>query len=257
MSTLALAIRQGRYEMRAFWRNPAAAFFTFVFPLMFLFIFNVIFGDDEIEVFGNDVSASTFYIPAIVAFSVISACYSNIAIGVAFARDRGLLKRIRGTPLPAAAFLGGRIIQAVVVAIILVGIVLAAGALFYGVEIPADRMLALIVVLIVGASAFCALGLAVTAIIPNADASPAVVNATILPLLFISNVFIPTANSPAWLVNLASFFPVVHFAESLHRVFSPFETGSGFDLKSLAVMAAWGALGAVLAMRFFTWEPRR
>jgi ABC-2 type transport system permease protein len=257
LNTASLTLRQARYEMRAFWRNPAAAFFTFVFPLMFLVIFNVVFGNVEFGIPGGEVDASTFYVPAILAFSVIGACYTNIAIGVAFARQQGVLKRVRGTPLPPVAFLSGRILQAIGVALILVVIVLAAGAAFYGVEIPEDRLPALVVVLIVGAASFCALGLAVTAIIPNADAAPAVVNATILPLLFISDIFIPTSDAPEWLTGFASLFPVVHFAEALHRVFNPFETGNGFDAKNLLVMAAWGVAGVALALRFFSWEPKR
>jgi ABC-2 type transport system permease protein len=258
MSVVALVLRQARYDNRAFWRNPAAAFFTCVFPLMFLVIFNVIFGDDEFEVAGGRVDPSTFYVPGIVALSVISACYTNIAIGVAFARDRGVLKRLRGTPLPALAFFLGRIIQATFVSILLVIIVTVAGVVLYGVEAPSSEQLpAFVLSLVVGAAAFCALGLAVTALIPNADAAPAVVNATILPLLFISNVFIPTANAPAWLTDFATLFPVVHFTESLHSAFSPFETGSGFEAKRLVVMAIWGVLGVVASLRFFSWEPRK
>jgi ABC-2 type transport system permease protein len=257
MNMVALTLREARYDMRAFWRNPAAAFFTFVFPLMFLVIFNLVFGDETLDVEGGEIDTSTFYVPAIVALSVISACYTNIAIGIAFARDRGILKRVRGTPLPALSFLLGRILQATLVAIILVAIVLALGVLFYGVDLPGKQFPAFCVTLIVGAATFCALGLAVTAMIPNADAAPAVVNASILPLLFISNVFIPTENAPQWLNDFASIFPVAHFASALHSTFNPFETGTGFDIKALAVIAAWGVLGIVLAARFFSWEPRR
>jgi ABC-2 type transport system permease protein len=257
VSDAALTLRQARYEMRAFWRNPAAAFFTFVFPLMFLVIFNSVFGNEEFGLQGRDVSASTFYIPAILAFSVISACYTNIAIGVSFSRDRGLLKRVRGTPLPPAAFVGGRILQAIGVTVILVVIVLAAGILAYSVDLDSEKIPALAVTLVIGAGAFCALGLAVTAIVPNADASPAVVNASILPLLFISDIFIPTSDAPDWLRDFASLFPVAHFASALHTIFNPFDPGSGFEAKALAVIAAWGVLGVALTLRFFSWEPRK
>lgn len=252
-----LTLRQTRYEMLAFRRNPASVFFTFIFPLMFLVIFNLVFGDENIEVEGGLIDTSTFYVPGIVGLSVISACYTNIAMSVSFARDRGQLKRVRGTPLPAIAFLGGRILQATASAVLLVALVLAMGVVFYGVEPPGDRTPAFIVTLLVGAMTFCALGLAVTAVIPNADAAPAVVNASVLPLLFISNIFIPTSNAPEWLNDFASFFPVVHFASGLHRAFDPFVTGSGFDAKDLIVMALWGLAGVAVAVRWFSWEPRR
>jgi ABC-2 type transport system permease protein len=257
MRILLLGMRQARYEMLAFWRNPAAAFFTFVFPLMFLFIFNSVFGDGEIPVPGGEVDTSTFYVPAILAFSVISSTYTNIAMTVVFTRDEGLLKRLRGTPLPALSYIIGRILQAIGVTLILVVIVLAAGILLYGAELEAEKVPWLILTLLVGSACFCALGLAITGFVPNADAAPAVINASILPLLFISNVFIPTANSPAWMNDLASVFPVLHFADSLIAAFNPFESGSGFDVTHLLVMAGWGIVGTVVALRYFSWEPRK
>ena len=257
MSNITLTLRQTRFELLAFSRNPAAVFFTFVFPLMFLVIFNLVFGDRDIEVRGGTVDTSTFYVPAIIALSVISACYTNIAMSVSFARERGQLKRIRGTPLPPAAFFIGRILQATVISVIIVAIVLAIGVIFYGVDLPNEQAPAFLIALFLGAATFCSLGIAVTALIPNADAAPAIVNASALPLLFISDVFIPTETAPTWLQDFAALFPVVHFADALHAAFDPFATGSGFDLEGLAVLIAWGLLGLALAVRFFSWEPRR
>ncbi len=257
MNTLRLGILQARYDMRAFWRNPVAAFFTFVFPVMFLFIFNSVLGDGEIPVPGGEVDTSTFYVPAILAFSVISATYTNISMTIVFSRDFGLLKRIRGTPMPSLSYFIGRILQAIGVTFILVVIVITAGVVVYGAELEAEKVPWLILTLVAGSACFCSLGLAITGFVPNADAGPAVVNASILPLLFISNVFIPTADSPAWMNDLASLFPVSHFANSLIAAFNPFEDGSGFNLKSLLVMVGWGVFGVAVSMRKFTWEPRK
>jgi ABC-2 type transport system permease protein len=257
MKTLALALKQARYADRSFWRNPAAAFFTFIFPLMFLVIFNLVFGHNKIDVPGGQVDTSTFYVPAILALSVINACYTGLSQLVANARDEGLLKRLRGTPMPPASYLAGRILHSVWLTFLLVILVVGAGGLFYDVHFPSDKLPALVLALIFGASAFCSLGLAVTGLIPNADAAPAVINATILPLLFISNVFIPTENSPHWLTDVASVFPIVHLADALHDVFSPFTTGSGIEVKHLAVLGAWCAIGIVASLRTFSWEPRK
>lgn len=258
MSAAAVVLRQIGFEQRAFWRNPPAAFFTVVFPLMFLFIFNVLFGNEEVTLpTGESASGSTFFIPAIVTFSVISACYTNIAIGVAFARDQGVLKRIRGTPLPPWAYLGGRIGSAIGIGLILTVVVTAVGALVYGVDVPTNTLPAVVLTLVVASAAFAALGLAVTAIVPNADAAPAVVNASILPLLFFSNVFIPLEDAAPWVDVVGYLFPVRHFAEAMQSAYNPFETGSGFELQHLAVIAFWGVAGALLALRFFTWEPRK
>ena len=185
-------LRQVWYINKAFVRNPASLFFTLVFPLMFLVIFTVIFGNGHILVGpGQPVRVATFYVPAIAAFSVINACYTNIAIGLSFSRDSGALKRIHGSPLPVWSYMVARITHAVLIAILLVIICAAFGAVFYGATLPTSTLPSFALTLVVGAAAFCALGVAVTAVIPNADAAPAVVNASILPLLFISNVFIP------------------------------------------------------------------
>ena len=256
MSALALALRQVRYENRAFWRNPTAAFFTFVFPLIFLVIFNLLFGNDELEFRGGTTNVSTFYVAGIAALSVVYTGYTGLAMSVSLARDQGLLKRTRGTPLPAWAFLFGRVVHMILTMILLVAIVIAAGALFYDVDVPTDTMPAFLVAVVGGAAAFSSLALATTAAIPNADASPAVVNAITLPLLFISDVFIPPGEAPDWLITIADLFPIKHLSLALQTAVNPFETGSGFELAHLAVMAAWGVAGLLVAVRFFSWEPR-
>ena len=257
MNGVILTLRQVRYENRAFWRNPPAAFFTFIFPLIFLVILNLLFGNDTIATEGGEIRTSTFYVPAIAALSIINTCYTGLAQSVAFARDQGQLKRIRGTPLPAWAFLAGKVIHLTLVGLLLVGIVIVFGAAFYGVDVPAATLPAFALAVAVGAAAFSMLALAVAGLIPNADAAPAVVNASILPLLFISDVFIPLQNPPAWLETLGDLFPVKHFSEALQTAFNPFTTGSGFEPEHLLVMALWGVLGAVVALRSFSWEPRR
>jgi ABC-type multidrug transport system, permease component len=248
VTDIGLALRQVRYENRAFWRNPAAAFFTFVFPLLFMVVFNLLFGEGR---------GSRFYTPAIIVLAVITATFTNLAMSVTIARDDGILKRIRGTPLPGWAYLVGRMLHAVLVALLLVVIVAGFGATFYGVAVPWGQLAPLIVTLVIGAAAFCALGLALTGFIPNADAAPAVVNAVILPLLFISNVFIPLSTAPAWLDTLSQIFPVRHFADAMLRVYDPATSASAFSAGDLGVLVIWGAVGLVVALRFFSWEPRR
>jgi len=260
VSDLRLAIRQVRFTNTAFWRNPAAAFFTFVFPLMFLVIFTTLFGNTEVTLPGPDgqpitVSQSTFYVAAMAAFAVITACYTNLAIGVCFQRDAGILKRVRGTPLPGPAYLSARVLHAVIVSVLLVAITAAFGAAFYGSDLPSGGdLIVFIFTVLVGAASFAALGLAVTAIVPNADAAPPVVNVTILPILFLSDIFIPLGeDSPAWVDFVGLVFPVRHFSEAMQAGF----IGTEFEWSDVVVVALWGLAGLVLAARFFSWEPRR
>jgi ABC-2 type transport system permease protein len=255
MNTAALTLSQVRYVNKAFWRNPASAFFIFAFPLMFLVIFTALLGHGTLRISPTQVvNVSTYYVAAMATFGVISACYTNIAISVSFQRDTGVLKRINGTPLPSSAFLGARMVQALLVAILLVVITAAFGRIFYSASIPAGlTLLRFLVILLVGAASFCALGFAITAVIPNADAAPAIVNASILPLLFLSGVFIPLgANAPAWIVWIARIFPVWHFAKGMQASF----LGIAFSWTDVLVVAAWGLGGLLFAIRFFSWEPR-
>ncbi len=256
MSDLGLTFHQVRLSNKAFWRNPANAFFTFAFPLMFLVIFTALFGNDSVTVAGTEVSTSTFYVAAIASFSIITATYTNLAINISFTRDQGVLKRIKGSPLPGWAYLTGRIIHAIFVTVLLVAIVAAFGALFYDANIPSRTLPAFLVTIALGAATFAALGLAITAVIPNADASPAIVNASILPLLFLSGIFIPIQDPNAWYVTVSKVFPIYHFNEAmLASYFAP--EGSGFEGGHLLIVAAWGLAGIVLAFLFFSWEPRR
>lgn len=251
-----LALRQVRYENRSFWRNPPAAVFTFAFPLFFLAITYVAFGGSEIEIDGVTTSTMTFYVPAIVTFSIVTACYTNVAMGIALARDRGVLKRVRGTPLPAWAWVFGRIAHATLVALLLVALTVAAGALLFGVDLRAGALPAFAVSLALGAASFAALGVAITGAVRNAEAAPAVVNATILPLLFVSDVFIRIRRPPEWLDALAGAFPVAHLQDALQAAFSPGVSGAGWRVDDLVVVALWGVAGAAVAARTFTWEPR-
>jgi ABC-2 type transport system permease protein len=246
MSDLALAIRQIGYENRAFWRNPAAAFFTFAFPLLFMLIFNVLFGAE----------AATFFTPAIIVFGVVTATYTNLAMTVTIARDEGILKRIRGTPLPAWAYLAGRIGHSVAIAFLLIAIVAGFGSIAYGVDVPWDALPVMLLLLVLAAIAFSALGLGVSGLIPNADAAPAVVNATILPVLFISNVFIQMDDAPGWLDTVSRLLPVRHFADAMMALYRD-GAAAGVPWTELGVVAAWGVIGVLAALRFFSWEPRR
>lgn len=257
MSGAQLVVRQFRFENISFWRNPASAFFTFVFPLLFLVIFTTIFsGDAATPELGRAINSATYYTASILAFGVISACYTNIAISVVFARDEGLLKRVRGTPMPGWAYLLSKVVHAVFVQILLVVITVTFGVLAYDVSVPTDTIVPFTVTLVVGAAAFCSLGLAITSVIPNFDAAPPIVNVTVLPLLFISGVFIPVEAAPEWLTTIADIFPVKHFLDALFASYlgTPDTAWQGSDL---LITGIWALAGLALATRFFSWEPRR
>jgi ABC-2 type transport system permease protein len=254
MNTATLTLFQLRYVNKAFWRNPASAFFTFAFPLMFLVIFTALLGGGEVRLGGRLIHQSTYYVATMAAFAVISACYNNIAIGLAFQRDSGVLKRTRGTPLPSAVFFGAKVMHAMLISLLLVAITVTFGKVLYSAEIPTGTpLIEFLVTLVVGAASFCALGFAVTAVIPNSDAAAPIVNATILPLLFLSGVFIPIGdNAPTWITWIARIFPVRHFADGIQAGF----LGTAFHWSDVLIIGAWGLGALLLTLRFFSWEPR-
>lgn len=254
--TLTLVWRQIRYQNMMFWRTPVAAFFTLIFPLMFLILFNLLF-DDRIEIEGRDpLTIAQFYAPALAAFAAASATYTNIGVSQAINRDERILKRFRSTPLPPWIYMAGVVGSAIWLAFIATVLMISVGVVAYGLEIYVDRLPAAVVTLAVGVTAFAALGLALAAISPTGDTAPAVANATLLPVAFISNVFIPIQDPAPWLEFLGDFFPLKHFVVPLQDAFNPFVTDSAFRGGDLLVMAIWGVAGLAYALRFFSWEPK-
>jgi len=181
MSGFALVLHQFRYDQKSFWRNGGAVFFTVLLPLVFLFIFATIFGNDRIEELGG-VKTTTYYVPAIITLAVVSATMQSLAISLTVDRENGLLKRARGTPLPSRVFIAGRIGNSIIVSVLMLIVLSALGWALYGVEIPWDRLPAVLVTLAVGAATFSCLGIALTAAIPSEDAAAPVTNVAVLPL---------------------------------------------------------------------------
>jgi ABC-2 type transport system permease protein len=186
----------------------------------------------------------------------MGACFTNIAMSMSARRDSGILKRVRGTPLPPWAFLAGVIGSSIIVSIVLALLTTGFGILVYSVHVP-QHIVAAAVTIGVGALSFCALGMAMTIVIPNADAAPAIVNGVLFPIVFISGTFfvVPPESVPA---KIAEVFPVRHFINAMFTAFDPAHlSSSGFNGTDLLIMAAWGLAGFVIAARRFRWEPRK
>ncbi len=250
MSRLSLVARQVRYEDIAFWRNPVVAGFTFVFPILFMLLAQLVLAD---RVAVTRAPAASFYTPAIVTFAVVNVCFVSIAMTVSLARDQGVLKRIRGTPLSLGAYVAARVIHAVLITLLLTLLVVVSGAVLFGAPVPIERLPTLVLVVMLGAGAFAALGLAMAGLIPDAHAAPALVNAIVLPLYVISDVLIPI-DPASPVAALADLLPVRHLALALQAVWHP--ATQPLDPMDLAWLAAWGLVGLVVALRTFTWEPR-
>ncbi|HSH62209.1 MAG TPA: ABC transporter permease [Acidimicrobiales bacterium] len=255
MTTARLVWHQYRYDQRTFWREPAAVFFTVALPLIFLFIFVSIFGNEPIEAGGREIPGSTYYVPGIVALAIISATTVNLAITITGLRERGTLKRLRSTPLPPWVFMAGRLLTALAVSVLMVVLVTLLGRLVYGVAVPTRTLPGLVLTVVIGTAACCCLGFALTAIIPSENAAPAVTNALVLPLYFFSGIFIPNEDIPRGMQIVGDLFPVKHLFQALLAAFNPLTKGAGIEGVHLLVLAAWGLVGLVVATRTFRWSP--
>jgi ABC-2 type transport system permease protein len=254
MRGLALVAHQFRYDQKAFWRNPAAVFFTVMFPVIVFLILAVVFNGETVHVRGG-VKAATYYVPAIMSLSIISATMQSLAMTLVIAREDGRLKRSRGTPMPPWVFIAGRVGNSIVVAVMMMVLLAAIGGALYGVSVPWDRIPAIALTLVVGAASFCCLGIALTAAIPSQDAAAAIVNALLLPLYFLSGVFIPEDQLPSGVIHFADVFPVRHFFDAFFDAYVP-ASGAAVSWDNLAVVAIWGIAGLLLSIRYFRWTPR-
>jgi len=244
MTPLALAWEQFRLERKLFWRNPSAAFFSFVLPLTLLLLVASVFASDQDEL---DV-----LIPGIAGMSVMATTFNAMAYNLTFLREQGILKRVRGTPVPLSSYFAGFLGNAVANAFVQVLLIVVLGHVLYDVTWPQDWV-ALISFTGVGVVAFGALGIAFSHAIPNFDSTAAYVNAVFLPAIFISGVVYSSDSLPRALDVLAQALPLKHVIDGLSGAIV---TGHGLadNAGALAIVAGWGAVGLLVAVRGFRWE---
>jgi ABC-2 type transport system permease protein len=251
---LALVLHQAYFDLRGFLRNRQGRFFTLVLPLLFLVIFVAVFGNDKVG--RLHLPAKVYYVPGISALAIIAASFVNLVISITVLREEGILKRRRATPVPAWALIAGRTLTAIGVSLVSVVVLLLVGRFAYGVRIPTHTIPGLAITAVVGSISFCILAYAFSTVIENEDAAQPMVQAVMLPLYFISGVFIPAVNLPNWLSHVAQVFPVQHLSDGLHHAFAPATTGIGIVWSDLGVLALWGAIGLVFALWRFSWLPK-
>jgi ABC-2 type transport system permease protein len=245
--TLTLGWRQYRLERRMFWRNPSAAFFNFVLPLLFLAGGGAILSGSQ-----SDLDR---LVPAIAGMSVMSTTFTALAYNIVFLRERGVLKRIHGTPLPTISYFGGVAANAVTNTALQIGLVVIAGRVFFGIGWP-QHWASLIVFVIAGVVCFAALGVAFAHVIPNFESTAAYVNAVFLPVVFLSFYVFDSSSAPRFLRTLTDALPLKPLIEGLSGAMV---TGSDLagHLDALAVIAVWAVFGVYFAVRGFSWEQSR
>jgi ABC-2 type transport system permease protein len=242
-----LAWRQYRLERRLFWRNPSAAFFNFLLPLLFLAAGGVILAGNQ-----NDLNK---LVPSIAGMSVMSTTFTALAYNIVFLRERGVLKRIRGTPLPTISYFGGVAANAVTNTALQIGIIVVAGRVLFGIGWPKDWF-ELIVFVVAGVVCFASLGVAFAHAIPNFESTAAYVNAVFLPVVFVSFYVFDSSSAPAFLRTIAEALPLYPLIHGLSGALVK-GTSLATNISDLGVIAVWAAFGIWLAIRGFSWEQRR
>jgi ABC-2 type transport system permease protein len=245
-----LFVHELRAQQLLFWRNREAAFFSFLFPIILLVLLGSVYGDEPIE----GVKAATYLLVGLLGYGVAATAFAALAITLVVRREAGLLKRVRGTPLGAGTYLSAVIASTVVVIALQVVAQLLIGRYLLDADWPeAPGSFALAVAL--GAAAFAALGVAITALVRSAEGSSAVVNAIYLPMAFISGAFFSTEDMPAFLEAISEVLPLTYLLDVIRSTFIAGE-GLSSSLGDVAAVALWGALGLAFAVRMFRWEPR-
>ena len=254
MGDVKLALTQTRYALRGFLRQRSTISFTVAMPVVLLVLFNMIFHGKTTEFYGQPVPVGSYYTAAMVAYEVMIMGFGSMLISVTTDRERGLLKRFRGTPMPSSVYLVAEIGQTIVVVAASVVVLVGVGAIFYHVKMSGDLLIGLVVYVVLGTASFCALSLAMTRICSTTDSASAIGPFSTVILAFISGVFIPASQIPTWLLDIAQVFPLEHLARGLQTAFlTPGSTG--ITAANLAVIAAWGLGGLLVAVRTFRWEP--
>jgi ABC-2 type transport system permease protein len=245
-----LFLHELRTEQRLFWRNREAAFFTFFLPIIFFLVFGSIYGDDRI----SGVRGAAFLEAGMIGYGVASTAFAGLAITMVIRREGGVLKRIRGTPLPPGTYVLAVLASTFVTFLIEAALIVVIGRVLFSVGFP-DRPFSLLATLVIGAGTFAALGLGLTGAVRSAEGSSAVVNAVYLPMAIISGTFFSPAKYPGFLRAIADVLPLTYFTK-LTRNVMVHHHHVWTDGGSLGVIALWGVVGAVAALRGFRWQPR-
>jgi ABC-type multidrug transport system permease subunit len=248
-TTARLVAHQARLEQRAFWRNPEYAALTFALPLVILLVLGATIAGHVQP--GSSLEETTLFVPGMLAFGLIVAGYVNLASKVAVLRSDGVLKRVAATPLPAGAYLTGQLASTLLTTALIAAATMVAGGAAFRAFPRADGVPALVLGLCLGTACFTALAIAVSAVIPSAEAAGPVTLASYLPFAILSGVFSTTLGLPGWLSRGLAAFPVRALVDVLRAGYAP----GPFPWGGVAVLAAWTLAGAVLARRFFRWQP--
>ena len=246
---MTLLLHEIRTQLRIYSRSRELAFFTFLLPLILFVLLGSVYGQDTIE----GIRGSNYLEAGMLGYGVVSVAFAGLAIFMVIRRESGILKRVRATPLPAWSYVAAVLTATLAAFALNAGALVVLGRVLFSVPFPA-RWLSLVLALLLGALAFAAMGLGLTVAIKSAEGSSAAVNAIYLPMSFISGAFFSPHSFPPFLRAIANVLPLTYFIRLIRDVML-----HGQEVWNrpgdIAVVAAWGAVGAVVALTRFRWAP--
>ena len=254
LSTLAHGVR---FELKAMLRNPRARFFTLIFPVVMLVVLCGVAGNGTTTQGGEVIKLARFYVPAILALAIVTSCFGALTQSIVTRRHLGVFKRRRTAPVPAWSLVLGQSLANTAVALTTVVVLLIAGKAIYGIGLATPGLVAVALTIVLGAICFCAVAFAVSSVIPSPDAAQPIVQALLLPLYFISGIWLPMDSLPSGVQAVGNAFPVAHLASALHRAFAHDTLAGAISMRDLAVLAAWTVGAGIVAIRRFSWLPAR
>jgi len=246
---MSLLVHQLTYEQRTFWRNREGAIFIFIFPLLLYVLLGSLYSGDI-----EGVPAGDYLLAGLFGYGAATTAFAGLAIILVTRRELGMLKRVRSTPLPAWMYLAAFLVSILVVFALQSVALLALGGFVFDASMP-ENWLGFAGAVVLGCLAFAGLGVGAAALIRSAEGVSAVVNVAVLPMAFLSGSFGPTDDYPAFLQAIADVLPLTYFLDIVYGIY--LDGDSLFaDPQALAVVAAWGVGGFVVALRWFSWVPR-
>ena len=253
---------RGQIELKAFFRERQAVVFILAMPAVMLVLLGAIFGGEHT---GGGATIGDIYVAGLIGGGVMATSYQNLGMSIAFERERFTLKRLRGTPMPAAAYFAGKIIQVIVAALAEVVVLLIIGVAFYHLHLPTSGTAwwTFTWVFVLGVAACSLLGIAASSLPRSAARNGvAVITLPFVVLQFISGVYVPFFLVPAWLRGIASVFPLEWMCRGMRSVFVPqavtLEPGHSWQHGQTAlVLSAWIVAGLVLCLTTFRWQNRQ
>jgi ABC-2 type transport system permease protein len=259
MADVRLALTQARYALVTAFRNPRTVVFQLAFPVILLILFNAIFtkGADETVTFsGGRITAAAYFTAGLAAYAIALSTFTNLVIGLTMQRETGQLKRLRGTPMPSWTFVAGQVIRSAALVLLMVVVLLGIGVIAFGVDLPAEHVVGIVVYVALGTAAFAALGMAATVVTTTVDSASTIGPFIVVMLSFVSGVFISVDTLPNWLESVGKAFPLYHLADGLQTCLVSGVGGTGLDAGNVAALGVWGLAGVAIAVRRFLWEPQ-